>query len=214
MAKQMMAKIWDISQTLRPGLPVWPGDTPFAIDETWAIGPGCPVKVSRLTLSTHSGAHADAPSHYDAAGIDAASVDLTPYLGPCRLVTAGWTGEHVMIDDLDWPLIEGEARVLIRTYQDFPLEQWDDNFRALHGDVIERLARAGCRLIGVDAASLDPQTSKTMDAHHAVQRHDMRILEGLVFDRVPDGRYELIALPLKIAGADAAPVRAVLRELR
>ena len=117
------------------------------------------------------------------------------------------------MDDLDWPLIEGEQRVLIRTYQTFPHAVWDDNFRALHADVIERLAKAGCRLIGVDAASLDPQTSKTMDAHHSVQRHDMRILEGLVFDTVPDGRYELMALPLKIAGADAAPVRAVLREL-
>ena len=208
-----MARIWDISQTLRPGLPVWPGDTPFAIDETWAIGPDCPVKVSRLTLTTHSGAHADAPSHYDTAGIDAASVGLVPYLGPCRLVTAGGTGGSVMIDDLDWSLIEGEARVLIRTYQVFPQDVWDDNFRALHKDVIERLAMAGCRLIGVDAASLDPQTSRTMDAHHAVQRHDMRILEGLVLDDVPDGRYELIALPLKIAGADAAPVRAILREL-
>ncbi|WP_417491632.1 arylformamidase [Maricaulis sp.] len=208
-----MTKLWDISQTLRPGLPVWPGDTAFAIDETWSIGPGCPVKVSRLTLSTHSGAHADAPSHYDSAGIDAASVNLAPYLGPCRLVTAGGSGQHVMIDDLDWSLIEGEARVLIRTYPAFPHDVWDNDFRALHRDVIERLAKAGCRLIGVDAASLDPQTSKTMDAHHAVQRHDMRILEGLVFDEVPDGRHELIALPLKIAGADAAPVRAILREL-
>tara|TARA_R110000868_G_scaffold2321_2_gene17246 strand:- start:50499 stop:51128 length:630 start_codon:yes stop_codon:yes gene_type:complete len=208
-----MARIWDISQTLRPGLPVWPGDTAFAIDETWTIGPDCPVKVSRLTLSTHSGAHADAPSHYDAAGIDTASDDLAPYLGPCRLVTAGWKGAHVTVDDLDWPLIEGEERVLVRTYQSFPLETWDAGFRAIHAEVIERLARAGCRLIGIDSASIDPQTSKTMDAHHAVQRANMRILEGLVFDGVPDGRYELIALPLKIAGADAAPVRAILREL-
>lgn len=208
-----MAKIWDISQTLRPGLPVWPGDTDFDIAENWTIGPDCPVKVSRLTLSTHSGAHADAPSHYDPRGIDIAAVDPAVYIGRCVLVTAGGAGMHVTPDDLDWDVIAGHDRVLVRTYTEFPAATWDSDFRALHHETIERLASGGCRLIGVDAASLDPETSKTMDAHHAVQRHDMRILEGLVLDEVPDGIFELIALPLKIAGADAAPVRAVLREL-
>ncbi|WP_291842409.1 arylformamidase [Maricaulis sp.] len=208
-----MAKLWDISQTLRPDLPVWPGDTAFSCETVWTIGPDCPVKVSRLTLSTHSGAHADAPSHYDPAGVDIAGAGLDVYVGTCVLVTASGTGPHVRPDDLDWSAIEGETRVLIRTCKTFPHDAWDSDFRALHADTIDRLAACGCRLIGVDAASLDPETSKSMDAHHAVRRHDMRILEGLVLDGVPDGPYELIALPLKIAGADAAPVRAVLREL-
>ncbi len=208
-----MAKLWDISQTLRAGLPVWPGDTEFACDEVWTIGPDCPVKVSRLTLSTHSGAHADAPSHYDPDGDDMAAADIGLYIGPCHLISAQGGGAHVRPEDIDWDVTGGAERVLIRTYHRFPHETWDHDFRALHADTIDRLAAAGCRLVGVDSASLDPETSKTMDAHHAVQRHGMRILEGLVFDGVPDGAYELIALPLKIAGADAAPVRAVLREL-
>jgi arylformamidase len=208
-----MAKIWDISQTLRPGLPVWPGDTAFSISETWAIGPECPVQVSKLVQSTHSGAHADAPSHYDPRGLDIAAVDLDPYLGPCVLVTAGGSGPHVRPDDLDWDQIGDAQRVLVRTYSSFPTENWDEDFRAIHHETIERLAQAGCRLIAVDSASIDPQNSKTMDAHYAVQRNDLRILEGLVFDQVADGTYELIALPLKIAGADAAPVRAILRDL-
>ena len=208
-----MARIWDISQTLRPGLPVWPGDTPFDIEETWTISDDCPVKVSKLTLSTHSGAHGDAPSHYDVHGSDIASVGLDPYLGPCRLITATGPGEAVMPDEIDWESLAGETRVLIRTYPQFPHDEWDEDFRAIAADTIERLAQGGVRLIGVDAPSLDPQASKTMGAHHAVRRNDMRILEGLVLDGVPDGRYELIAPPLKIAGADAAPVRAVLREI-
>jgi len=208
-----MAKLWDISQTLRSGLPVWPGDTAFACDAVWTIGPDCPVKVSRLTLSTHSGAHADAPSHYDPDGDDMAAADIELYIGPCRLITAQGSGSHVHPGDLDWEKIGASERVLIRTYSKFPHETWDSDFRALHADTIHALAAAGCRLVGVDSASLDPETSKTMDAHHAVHRHGLRILEGLVFDDVPDGAYELIALPLKIAGADAAPVRAVLREL-
>jgi arylformamidase len=69
------------------------------------------------------------------------------------------------------------------------------------------------RLIGTDAASLDPEQSKTLDAHQAVKAADMRILEGLVLDDVPPGWYELIALPLCIVGADASPVRAILREI-
>jgi arylformamidase len=208
-----MRRMWDISQTLRPGLPVWPGDTAFACEAVWSIGPECPVKVSRLTLSTHSGAHADAPGHYDPDGLDIAGTDLAPYLGRCVVVTARGDGPHVCPEDLDWAAIGSAERVLIRTYSDFPHDRWDSGFRAIQAETIERLAACGCRLIGVDAASLDPETSKTLDAHHTVRRHDMRILEGLVLDDVPDGAYELIALPLKIAGADAAPVRAILREL-
>ena len=71
-------RIWDISQTLRPGLPVWPGDTPFSIERTWALEGDCPVNVSRLTLSTHSGAHGDAPLHYDPDGAAIDVVPLTP----------------------------------------------------------------------------------------------------------------------------------------
>ncbi|MFY0637566.1 arylformamidase [Maricaulis maris] len=208
-----MAKLWDISQTLRAGLPVWPGDTAFACDEVWTIGPDCPVRVSRLTLSTHSGAHADAPSHYDPDGDDMAAADIALYVGPCRLITAQGSSAHVRPEDIDWAAIGAAERVLIRTYSLFPHETWDSRFRAIHADTIMALAAAGCRLVGLDSASLDPEASKTMDAHHAVKRHGMRILEGLVLDGVPDGTYELIALPLKIAGADAAPVRAVLREL-
>jgi arylformamidase len=207
-----MGKIYDISQTLRPELPVWPGDTAFSIEETWAIGPDCPVKVSKLTLSTHSGSHADAPSHYDLAGKYASELELEPYIGACVLITAGGGGDTVTPDDLDWDRIGSNRRVLIRTYSSFPSKIWDHDFRGLDHETIERLNQSGCQLVGVDAASIDPQLSKTMDAHQTVRRHNMCILEGLVFDRVPDGQYELIALPLKIAGADASPIRAILKD--
>jgi arylformamidase len=103
--------------------------------------------------------------------------------------------------------------VLLRTYEQFPHDQWDSDFTAIASDVIARLGSLGVRLIGTDAASLDPEQSKTLEAHHAVKAADMRILEGLVLDDVPPGWYELVALPLRIIGADASPVRAILREL-
>jgi len=117
--------------------------------------------------------------------------------------------------DIDWAALEaaGARRVLLRTYDAFPHAAWDAGFRAVSAAVIRRLAGMGVVLIGTDAASLGLQTSKTMDAHHAVRAADMRILEGLVLDGAAPGVYELIALPLPLAGADASPVRAVLRVL-
>ncbi len=207
----MTRRLWDISQPLRPGLPVWPGDTPFQQAGTWQIGAGAPVNVSAITLSTHSGAHADAPLHYSQGAPDIASVDLLPYLGECLVVDARGAGALVLPEHL--PDLGGAERVLLRTFDTFPQEAWTSDTAAIAPATIDALAAAGVRLVGIDGPSIDPQTSKTMDAHLAVLRHDIRVLEGLVLDDVPEGRYELIALPLAIVGGDAAPVRAVLREL-
>jgi len=204
---------YDISQTLRPGLPVWPGDTAFDLKRTWAMGPGVPVNVSALTFSTHSGSHADAPFHYDAEGKTIDAVDPNIYLGAAQIVDARKakglvTSEHVLPQ-----LQTGITRVLIRTYETAPQQNWDADFAAVDPTLIDALADRGVKLIGVDTPSLDPQTSKTMAAHLTVARRGLAILEGLVLDAVPFGLYELIALPLKIAGADSSPVRAVLRSL-
>jgi arylformamidase len=213
--------IHDISPPIHAGTPVWPGDTPFAIERIWSMDGGSPVNVSRLTLSTHTGAHADAPLHYDAAGADSATRSLEPYLGPCRVIDLSAAPVHAAISpgDIAAALDEPSAgpcppRVLLRTWPRAPLERWVSDFRAVESATIDLLAARGVVLIGVDTPSLDPETSKTMDAHLRVRAHDMAILEGLVLDRVAPGDYELIALPLPIAGADASPVRAVLRPLR
>lgn len=204
-------RIWDISQTLRPGLPVWPGDTEFAFERSWRMEDGSPVNVGRMTMSTHSGTHGDAPLHYAADAADIASVSLQPYLGECLVVDARHA--ETLIEIADLPPLDGATRVLLRTFDRFPHDQWDSGFTAIAPETIGVLAALGVRLIGTDAPSVDPQQSKTMDAHKAVLAADMRILEGLVLDDVPPGRYELIALPLKIAGGDAGLCRAILREL-
>lgn len=205
--------LYDISQTLRPDLPVWPGDTAFELRRTWAMGPGIPVNVSALTLSTHSGSHADAPFHYDADGKTIDAVDADLYLGRAQVVDARGVGGIVMAERVIPQLHPDISRVLIRTYEAAPQQVWDDEFAAIDPALIDALADRGVKLIGVDTPSLDPQTSKTMSAHLAVARRGLAILEGLVLDAVPFGIYELIALPLKIAGADSSPVRAVLRSL-
>ncbi len=204
-------RIWDISQTLRPGLPVWPGDTGFAFERSWRMEDGSPVNVGRMTMSTHSGTHADAPLHYSASAADIASLELDPYIGECLVVDATGVEERIGVGDL--PHIDSADRVLFRTFARFPHDRWDGSFTAIRPEAVEWLALQGVKLIGTDAPSVDPQESKTMEAHRMVLEHDMRILEGLVLDDVPAGRYELIALPLKIAGGDAGLCRAILREL-
>lgn len=206
-------RLWDISPPLRPGMPVWPGDTPYAEERSWQFGPGCPVNVSRITLSTHAGAHADAPLHYAADGRPVGDLDLAPYLGPCRVVEVAGCGELVRPVDVEPALAGVPARLLLRTYRTNPVDRWDPGFTAVHPDTVDLLAAHGVTLIGVDTPSLDPAASKTMDAHRRIHAHAMAILEGLVLDAVAPGDYELIALPLKLARLDAAPVRAVLREL-
>ena len=206
-------RLWDISPPIRTGIPVWPGDTEYAEQRTWALSDTCPVNVSKFTMSTHTGAHADAPFHYDADGAKAGAMALERYIGPCRVVHAIGAAPLVEPDHVRRHLAPGITRVIVRTYARNPVESWDPGFTAVAPATIELLARHGVALIGIDTPSLDPQDSKTMDAHKVVRRHGMSILEGIVLDDVAEGDYELIAPPLKLAGLDAAPVRAVLREL-
>ena len=208
--------IIDISPTLSATTPVWPGDTPFAAERTWRLSDDCPVNVSKIALSTHAGAHADAPLHYspDGAAIDA--VSLEPYIGPCSVIHAKGVKNLLRAEAL---AARAGARalmprVLLRFYDCAPVAAWDDAFPAIAANAIDWLAARGVILIGVDTPSLDPQNSKLMDAHLAVRSHGLSILEGLVLDHVDEGDYELIAPPLKLAGLDAAPVRALLRTLR
>ncbi|TFZ04112.1 arylformamidase [Ramlibacter humi] len=208
-----MRQLWDISPPVREGSPVFPGDTPYSQQWAAAIAPGCPVNVSSLTLSPHVGAHADAPLHYDPEGPPAGALDLDPYLGACRVIHA--IGVHPLVR---WEHVEHAAndlppRVLVRTYQRAPVDRWDGELAAFAPDTIERLASLGVKLVGIDTASIDPADSKTLDSHQVIRRRGLRVLENLVLDEVPEGDYELIALPLKLMTADASPVRAVLRTL-
>ena len=208
-------RLWDISPPLHAGSPVFPGDARF--EQRWAarLGPGNPANVSTLTLSPHTGAHADAPLHYDDDGAAAGQLDLEPYLGCCRVVHAIDCGALVRWHHIEHAIDAGlPPRVLVRTYARMPAGHWDAALPGFAPSVIERLADLGVLLIGTDSASVDPAASKTLEAHQVLRRRNLRVLENLLLDAVAEGDYELIALPLKLSTACASPVRAVLRELR
>jgi len=206
-------RLWDISPPVSPSSPVFPGDTPFELRWTWQLGADCPVNVSTLTLSPHTGAHADAPLHYDAQGAPIGTLDLAPYLGRCRVIHAIDSGPLIRWQHIAHAVHGLPSRVLVRTYARAPLERFDERLAAYASDTVERLADLGVTLIGIDTASIDPADSKSLDSHQVIRRRGLRVLENLVLDDVPEGDYELIALPLKLVTADASPVRAVLREL-
>jgi len=208
-----MPRLWDISPPVQEGAPVFPGDTPYQQHWAASIAPGCPVNVSTLTLSPHVGAHADAPLHYEEGGTPVGALALDAYLGPCRVIHAIDRGALVTWEHIAHALQDLPARVLVRTYQRAPVERWDPQLAAFAPETIARLADAGVRLVGIDTASIDPAESKTLDSHQVIRRRGLRVLENLVLDDVPEGDYELIALPLKLTSADASPVRAVLRPL-
>ena len=208
------SRLWDISPPVHADAPVFPGDARYS--SVWAarIGPGCPVNVSTITLSPHTGAHADAPLHYDQAGAAIGAVALEPYLGRCRVIHAIDCGPLVLPQHIEHALSGLPPRVLVRTYARAPVDRWDDDLAAYAPQTVELLAERGVLLVGIDTASIDPAASKLLPSHQVVRQRGLRVLENLVLDDVPEGDYELIALPLKLTTADASPVRAVLRELR
>ncbi|WP_322050970.1 arylformamidase [Paraburkholderia bannensis] len=208
-----MNTLWDISPPIHPATPVWPGDTTVNVERVWRMEAGSPVNVARVTLSPHTGAHTDAPLHYDAEGAPIGEVPLDTYIGKCRVIHCIGATPLVLPEHVKTALDGMPARVLLRTYARAPQDRWDSAFCAVAPETIELLAAHGVRLIGIDTPSLDPQESKTMDAHHRIRAHRMAILEGVVLDDIAPGDYELIALPLKFATLDASPVRAVLRTL-
>jgi arylformamidase len=203
----------DISPPIDTATPVWPGDTPVGIERVWRIEAGSPVNIARITLSPHTGAHTDAPLHYDANGAPIGSVALETYVGECRVIHCIGATPLVTPDHVAGFLSGIPSRVLLRTYEVAPLEAWDKDFCAVAPETIDLLARHGVKLIGIDTPSLDPQESKTMDSHQRIRANGMAILEGLILDATGPGDYELIALPLKFSTLDASPVRAVLRSL-
>jgi len=206
-----VGRLWDLTPTVSPELAVWPGDTPASREILLDMRRGDPLTLSTLRATVHLGAHADAPSHY---GKDAPTIERRPldaYLGPCQVVrVAGARGRRIGAGDLPWPVRAERLLVATGTYP--APTRFAPDFAALAPELVERLHGAGVRLVGIDTPSVDLFDSKELETHQACLRHDVAILEGLVLDGVPEGLYELIALPLKLEGFDASPVRAVLRE--
>ncbi len=184
-----MQRIWDVTRPLAPGMPVWPGDREFSRGWTSRLEDGARCNVGEFAMSCHAGTHVDAPFHFAATGATVDQIPLQACLGPCVVVPLSRLADAA-----------GAERVLVRAAGGTATAAQVD-------------ALPGLRLFGTDGASVDPEDSDSLDVHRALWHKGAVILEGLDLAAVPDGPYELIVLPLRLAGMDGAPVRALLREL-
>lgn len=203
--------IFDISPVISPRLAVFPGDTPFSSKVLLDMHQGHNLTLSSIQSTVHLGAHTDAPNHYARDGLSMERRSLHFYLGTAQVISAT-PAEGLRIKPSDIKTEIKAPRVLFKTTSFPDPETWRDDFCALSAELIEELAQKKVCLVGIDTPSIDPATAKILESHHCVHVHDMAILEGIVLSRVPDGLYQLIALPLPIEGSDASPVRAILAQ--
>lgn len=204
-----MSRLLDLSPVISARTAVWPGDVPFREDFALRMADGAHLELSSITTTVHVGAHADAPSHYLLGGAGIGERPLERYYGPCQVMrVAVGRGERVGVGHLTGPV--RAPRLLLRTGTFPDPERWNEDFAALAPELVAHLAAQGVVLVGLDTPSIDLMTSKELPAHKAVAAADMAVLEGLLLDEAPEGVHTLIALPLRIEGADASPVRAAL----
>ena len=200
----------DISVVTSSTTPEWPGDTPFSCGWTARIGDGSSVNLTVVTGSPHVGTHADAPLHVNDGGTSAERLPLEAFIGPA-LVIAVMGAPRDVGPELMERVPEGTIRLLLRTGASIAGGAFPADWPALTAAAATALAERGLRLLGVDAPSVDRRDSKELAVHHALFNAGACILENLDLRDVAEGRYELAAAPLRWAGVDAAPVRAVLR---
>jgi arylformamidase len=206
------ALLYDISPPITPDLKVWPGDTPPSREVLLDIKNGANITLSTLKATVHLGAHADGPSHY---GVNAPSIDqrsLDYYIGSCQVMWAD-VPRGVRIERRHLRRDVRSKRVLLATGTFPDHTSFNDDFAALSPALVDHFHAMGVKLVGIDTPSVDLFDSKDLPAHKRFLVHNMAILEGIVLTDVPEGVYELIALPLKLVGFDASPVRAVLRTI-
>ncbi len=204
-------RIHDLSPLISPALAVWPGDRPFSREVALSMAAGANLDLSSIHSTVHVGAHADAPSHYGLGAPSIEALDLAPYVGPCQVMRVSVArGERIRPEHLAGPI---EAPRLLLHTGSFPdPTRWNPDFASLSPELVEHLHAQGVMLVGIDTPSVDPFESKALESHQALLRTGMRNLEGLLLEAVPEGHYTLVALPLRLQGADASPVRAVLLE--
>jgi len=203
-------EIFDISPEISPEIAVWPGDAAFKRTVTMDTNNGDHIGLSTMETTLHLGAHTDAPNHYKKGGEGIETRSLFNYFGPAQVISVSTSrGQRIVWEDLATQSFEA-PRLLFRT-QSFPdPNSWNNDFCSLSGDLVDRLAEAQVLLVGIDTPSIDLFEDKVLESHSRIGFHNMSILEGIDLTGVKDGLYHLSCLPLKLKGADASPVRAIL----
>jgi len=208
-------RLIDLSIPLAATTPPWPGDTPFSCGWSCRREAGESVNLGSVTTSLHVGTHADAPLHVESDWAGSEAVDPSAFLGSARL--AALSDGHptdTSIDPDTLASLFGESpppRLLLRTGRSVATGTFPEDWPALSEAGARWLRERGVVLWGVDAPSVDRRHSKTLPVHHTLLGTGAFVLENLDLRPIEPGDWELVALPLRVIGADAAPVRAMVR---
>jgi arylformamidase len=210
-------KIFDISRTLSSKLAPWPGDAGVDFKLNAHLGRGSSVNLGMISMSLHNGTHADARFHFESDGWTMEQVELEKYLGPAVVVDlsgkyASGAMPQMTIDDLNpWSDELAQApRLLLKTNVWRNSEIFPPEIPTITLDVPTWLQERGVKLLGFDVPSVDAINAKELINHHAIAAAGINIIESLDLSAVDAGRYQFVALPLKIAGGDGSPLRAIL----
>ncbi|GGA88898.1 arylformamidase [Ornithinibacillus halotolerans] len=208
-----MTKWIDITQALTNDMAHWPGDRPFTFEVAATKEQTGSANVGKITTSVHMGTHVDAPFHFSNDGDTIDKIPIETYIGEAKVIDVS-KYDSITPNVLEQFQLDGVKRLLLRTSLPNNPKYFPEEIPFLDPSIAPYLSELGILLLGVDMPSVDPITSKTLDTHHALHKHGIYILENLMLDHIDIGNYELIALPLKIVGADGSPVRAVLRPIK
>ena len=208
-------KLYDVTVPVFDGMPTWPKDPGVSLQSARSIARGDGTNVTRLEMGAHTGTHMDAPIHFEPNGYGVDQIPLEVLVGPCRVFDLTNIRGHIDRAALETCDLRGVIRALFKTknsrhwaHND---REFDKEFIAIVADGAEYLVARAVRFVGVDYLSVEPYGSKEHPVHHTLLRANVAIVEGLNLTDVPAGDYELMALPLKLRGADGAPARVVLR---
>jgi arylformamidase len=199
----------DVSRPLRDATPVWPGDRPFVLEQRRAPE----MVLSAYAGSCHAGTHLDAPLHLDPAGAAVDAVPLDRLVGPAELLHLPAAGRALEPADLPRGWEPSSSRLLLRT-DSYPLDAAvGPGFAALSAGLVHWLAARGVELLGIDTPSVDLFAAADLPAHRALLGRGMSWIENLWLGEAAPGNYLLIALPIRLEGAEAAPLRAILKPM-
>ena len=206
-------RLYDISLTLSPQSVRWVTSQPMELIARKRMSRGDTNNSSSINASAHAGTHVDAPFHFVADGMTIEAIPLQTFIGPAR-VCAVHAGTHVTAAEVAKAGIQGDTRVLFKTRNSLLLKKgvYDATFSPFSVDAAEMLVKLGVKLVGLDYLSA-AGANEQVPVHRAFLDHGVILLEGVDLSEVPPGCYELFCPPVKLAGSDGAPCRAVLREL-
>jgi arylformamidase len=202
-------RIYDISKMINAKLKVWPGDQEFERSEAEFELPGMIGHASSIRASLHTGTHVDAHWHYNKNGISIEKHELENYVGSCQVIdVTSSTNSLIALSDISVAVTE--KRILLKTANCVDETEWNNDFKGISPELVHEFHKNGVILIGIDTPSVDLFNTETLTTHQAFYDCNMYNLEGVVLNDVKAGIYQLVALPLRIEGADGSPVRAIL----